>query len=302
MDSIKIGKIGEIACLLEVSGYPKPGNVHRTHDMDDMLYEDFLISSVSIKDKLELVSDNTKRFYPNLLNSISLGSCILGAVEESHYWTNTNTNLGIVMLLVPLAASASVIKNKNEINKIPNILDVILKNSTVDDAIALVKAINLSEAGNMGNVEKFDVNNKDTIDQLIENKINMYDLLVMSQDYDKLSYQLVNKLPLIMDIGLPIYRLASEKYSYNISTIITYMSLLAYCPDTLISRKFGEDTSKKVSNKAKDIIKKFDLSSVEGMDALKSFDKYLIDNNYNPGTTADFTAATLFLGLLEKHL
>ena len=33
MDALEIAKIAQIASALEVSGYPKPGNVHRTRDM-----------------------------------------------------------------------------------------------------------------------------------------------------------------------------------------------------------------------------------------------------------------------------
>ena len=37
-----IAQLGEIAALLEVSGYPKPGNVHRTQNFQNMTYEDFV--------------------------------------------------------------------------------------------------------------------------------------------------------------------------------------------------------------------------------------------------------------------
>ena len=41
MDANEIAKIAQIASALEVSGYPKPGKVHRTRDYDDMEFEDF---------------------------------------------------------------------------------------------------------------------------------------------------------------------------------------------------------------------------------------------------------------------
>jgi len=44
MDPLHVSRIAELASVLEVSGYPKPGNVHRTRDFDDMVYEDFLVS------------------------------------------------------------------------------------------------------------------------------------------------------------------------------------------------------------------------------------------------------------------
>ena len=58
MDALEIAKIAQIASALEVSGYPKPGNVHRTRDYDDMVFEDFIISGIVIGDAIrEACSD-----------------------------------------------------------------------------------------------------------------------------------------------------------------------------------------------------------------------------------------------------
>ena len=54
MDSKTIAKIAQIASALEVSGYPKPGNVHRTRDFEDMEFEDFVISGIVILLKKQL--------------------------------------------------------------------------------------------------------------------------------------------------------------------------------------------------------------------------------------------------------
>ena len=48
----EIAKMAQIASALEVSGYPKPGNVHRTRDFDDMEFEDFVISGIVIGDTI----------------------------------------------------------------------------------------------------------------------------------------------------------------------------------------------------------------------------------------------------------
>jgi triphosphoribosyl-dephospho-CoA synthase len=37
------------------------------------------------------------------------------------------------------------------------------------------------------------------------------------------------------------------------------------------------------------------------LEALKKFDEYLHENKYNPGTTADFTAASIFVSLIDKY-
>ena len=52
MKASEIAKIAQIASALEVSGYPKPGNVHRTRDYDDMEFEDFIISGIVIGDTI----------------------------------------------------------------------------------------------------------------------------------------------------------------------------------------------------------------------------------------------------------
>ena len=38
----------ELALLLEVSAYPKPGNVHRTRDFENTRFEHFLASAVAL--------------------------------------------------------------------------------------------------------------------------------------------------------------------------------------------------------------------------------------------------------------
>ena len=46
MEAKKIAKLAQIASVLEVSGWPKPGNVHRTRNYDDMVFQDFAISII----------------------------------------------------------------------------------------------------------------------------------------------------------------------------------------------------------------------------------------------------------------
>ena len=72
LTSSEIGRLGEIATLYEVAGYPKPGNVHRTQNFKNMYFEDFLVSSVVIKDNLEQVAQKTFKCYPNSLNEVNL--------------------------------------------------------------------------------------------------------------------------------------------------------------------------------------------------------------------------------------
>src|SRR3954454_12501969 len=83
----------QLACLLEVSA-PKPGNVSPGRHFPDARYEDFLASAVAIGDPLSMAGTRP------------LGTTVRLAIEATARWTRSNTNLGIVLLLAPLARAA----------------------------------------------------------------------------------------------------------------------------------------------------------------------------------------------------
>lgn len=297
-----IAQLGEIAALLEVSGYPKPGNVHRTHDFSDMTFEDFLISASILRENLEIVAYNAHKYYPNFLNKIQLGDAILRTVTTTNKIVNTNTNLGISMLMIPISAGCGALQDSENIYNLPNMIDLIMKNTQVDDALALSKAIVISNASGMENkTSKYDVNDANITKEIIANHVNIYDLLKMSASYDKISYELVNGLPIISEYGFSTFIKYDGEYTRNDITLEIFLTILSKVPDTLISRKFGEDIALNVSKKAQNILKKTDIGTDERLTELKQFDKFLMDKKYNPGTTADFTAASLFVGLVDKY-
>jgi triphosphoribosyl-dephospho-CoA synthase len=71
-----------------------------------------------------------------------------------------------------------------------------------------------------------------------------------------------------------------------------YMRLLASRPDTLIARKAGAAAAQAVRVGAREVL--------DGALSLADFDASLrrTDHQLNPGTTADFVAATLLVALL----
>ncbi len=302
LTSQDIANMAQIATLLEVSGYPKPGNVHRTHDMDDLTYEDFLISSITIGSHLEVAASSGRDYYPNMLGQIKVGELILGCIQDTQKLVNTNTNLGICMLLVPLSAAFGALIHEDSISNLPIILNTIIKNTDSDDAIALTKAISMANAGGLEDKTlKYDVNDSNTLDEIRYNHINMYDLLEMSAKYDSISYELINGLPIIRNVGYPTYAKYMDAYSRNDITLEIYLEILASEPDTLISRKYGNRAAKNVSKDARDILHDTSIATDERRKAIEDFDQVLNVNKYNPGTTADLTAASLFVGLTDKY-
>src|SRR3954454_25375863 len=83
----------QLACVLEVSA-EKPGNITPSHDFHDTSYEDMLRSAIAVGPELGRAGER------------GLGQTVLAAVEASRRVAGANTNLGIALLLAPLAKAA----------------------------------------------------------------------------------------------------------------------------------------------------------------------------------------------------
>ena len=290
MKSEEIAKIAQIASALEVSGYPKPGNVHRTRDYDDMVFEDFVISGIVIGDTIRKATTDVDVENPQL------GRYILEAVDETDRWIKNNTNLGIVMMITPIAAAAAISDDFDEIR--PNIVKL-MANTSVDDACDLYDAINIADAGGMGDQNEYDVTSENAKNELRQNKQTMYDVLKISAPWDMLAREMTSDMPAVFEIGYPTYHKLKEEKSLNDACVLTFLTILSQVPDTLISRKYGSDEAMKISLMTRDLLK---LRDADDFDVkLQEFDDYLFENHYNPGTTADLTAASIFVSNLKTH-
>src|SRR5262245_20533997 len=89
--TLSAGQCAQLACLLEVAAR-KPGNVHREVDFDDLHYIDFVLSAVAIGPVLDRATE------------LGVGHTVLECVRRTRQLVRTNTNLGTVLLLAPLAA------------------------------------------------------------------------------------------------------------------------------------------------------------------------------------------------------
>ncbi|MFQ6086363.1 MAG: triphosphoribosyl-dephospho-CoA synthase, partial [Candidatus Bathyarchaeia archaeon] len=74
----------QLALLLEVSAYPKPGNVHRTADLTDLSYEQFLAAIVSMSPTFRSAALRGARCASGELTieEIRVGALIKDAVER----------------------------------------------------------------------------------------------------------------------------------------------------------------------------------------------------------------------------
>src|SRR5215212_11933682 len=129
---------GQLACVLEASG-EKPGNITPRHDFADTSYEDMLRSAVALGPEVGRAAER------------GVGETVLAAVRATRRVSGANTNLGIVLLLAPLARAALLD------GPLRDCLREVLDALTLDDARAAYAAILEAGAGGLDAPVEHDV-------------------------------------------------------------------------------------------------------------------------------------------------
>src|SRR3954447_10684144 len=88
-----VARAAQLACVLELSA-EKPGNITPRHDFADTSYEDMLRSAIALGPELGRAAER------------AVGDTVLAAVNATRRVAPANTNLGIALLLAPLARAA----------------------------------------------------------------------------------------------------------------------------------------------------------------------------------------------------
>lgn len=296
-----------LASLLELSGWPKPGNVHRTSNFANTNFEHFLAGIASFQPNFRKYCERVYQLsFTSDLNykSVELGLFFINAVQEMICWqSGGNVLLGHILILAPLATAATVcLKTKrNGFDDFRGYLSKIINSSSVDDTINLFKAIKLSNPGGLGNIDKYDINDENSIKDLIEDEINLKKIFDLSKEYDLISSEYSTGFTIILEEGLPYFLESfNEFHDLNTATVNTFLYLLSRHPDTLIIRKLGLDAANYVSYHASKILKKGGISTEEGLQLTSKLDAELQKKGgkLNPGTTADLIAGIIFCALI----
>ena len=299
----------QFAILLEVSAYPKAGNVHRTADFGGTRYEHFLASAIaaapSFRQAAEqgvLVSDQKLS-----LNKVAVGSLIKDAVENVASWQHGgNTLLGSIILLTPMAVSAGIThsQGKFSIARLRRNLRSVVEATTPEDAVNLYDAVNIAQPGGLGKAPKLDVTDASSRQRILNEHVSLYDVFKISAPWDSISSEWVNNYRITFNIGYPfLVDQLKVTRDTNTVTVHTFLKILSEVPDTLITRKAGLDKAKEVSTEAQLVLEVGGLTTSEGRKSLQQFDQKLRDpaHKLNPGTTADLTSAALALAILNGY-
>ena len=260
------GTLAQVACLLEVTAR-KPGNVHRFADFDDASYLDFALSAQAIGPAMDEA------------RNIGVGRAALAAVEATRRVVSTNTNLGMILLLAPLAAAYEVgCDLESEVIRVLNGL-------TIDDARYAYRAIRLASPGGLGSAGDQDVVDEPTV--------TLLEAMRLAADRDLVARQYATGYADVFGLALPSLRsVLLRGFALEDAIIHSYLITLKQRPDTLIARKRGVEVAQEVSRRAAEALDSGDFASLDG---------FLRQDGHarNPGATADLMAAALFAALAE---
>jgi triphosphoribosyl-dephospho-CoA synthase len=268
------GRLAQIACLLEVAA-PKPGNVHRLADLAALHLIDFLLSAAAIAEPLDRA-----RFD-------GVGQAVLGSIEATRRVVTTNTNLGIVLLLAPMAAVP-------ETTPLAEGVESVLAATTLDDARAVYRAIRLAQPGGLGAVPEEDVAN--------EPSVPLRAAMSLAAERDSIARQYANGYRQVLDDALPALRDSLQAgRPLDTAIVAAYLSVLARHPDSLIARKYGLARASEVSRRAAELLGAGWPDRERAIRLCAEFDAWLRNpaNRFNPGTTADLVTAALYAALRD---
>ena len=266
-----VGALATLACLWEATA-AKPGNVYRGADFDDLTYADFVTSAAVVGPILERATES------------GVGATVYEGVAATRRAVDSNTNLGILLLLAPLSACGAQLSRDS-------VADV-LENLTPADAEQAYAAIRLAEPGGLGRVDQADVR------QGQRPNLSLLQAMQLAADRDLIARQYANGFGEVFWTAERLARHAAQ-YSLHDAIVRAHVELMSRHPDSLICRKCGEAVAQEASQRAADVLAADDGASFR--QALADLDFWLRSDGHrrNPGTSADLIAAGIFVGLRQ---
>jgi triphosphoribosyl-dephospho-CoA synthase len=275
---LTLGGCASLACIWEATA-PKPGNVYRNADFEDTSYIDFLTSAVAIAPVVDRIAE------------LGVGGVVLAGIEATRGVIGPkNTNLGILLLVAPLAAAPNDLRLRDGVTKV-------LASLNADDCRNVYAAIRLAQPGGLGNANEADVNAE------APPTISLVDAMRLAADRDLVARQYTNNFTETFAVADAIAMHAATR-PLGDAIVRAFIELLAAEPDSLIARKCGLIMAREVSAAAKSVLECLASGDDVYHAVLADFDFWLRSdgNRLNPGTSADIIAAALFVLLRESRL
>ena len=268
---LSTGELAMMACLLEAWA-PKAGNVQPGKGFQGTSLHHFIEAASAITGPLERAAERP------------LGDTILEAVTESREATGQNVNLGIILLLGPLASAAPELEPRAGTRQV-------LENLDSEDCRKIYEAIRIANPGGLGSVETADVNGPPPADLIAA--------MELAAGHDLVARQYANGFEQVFCDGLGwLQEACGDGLDLDDTIVRLHLQFMANYPDSLIARKCGLETAEKAAAGAARVLEGGWPETGTG-ELFEEFDNWLRadGNRRNPGTSADLVAACLFLAL-----
>ncbi len=283
ISGLTAGQIATLACQLEVTA-PKPGNVHRAADFEDVTLIDFLSSGVAIGSAIDAHPVDA-----------GTGDLILDAVKKTRLMTQSNTNLGMILLICPVAKLVQ--------RNIPICVDA-LKKCVAEirgaDCQQVYKAFALSNAGGMGRQANYDVNDASSAPHALLSAMQV------AASFDTIARQYCSGFQDVFEFVLPAIEAGQRRFGHLTSAIVyAHIKTMAEFPDSLIARKLGDEVAAKSAVIARQALEQLtDNDDEDFWRAVGDLDFWLRSDGHrrNPGTTADLIATAVYVGVLSNQI
>lgn len=279
LPTLSLGHCAALACQLEV-GIAKPGNVHPTASFVDLEYLDFVIAGQIIGDLIDGQA------------ALSLGEMIHMAASNTRRALRTNVNLGIVLLLCPLA-KWSMLRGPFDSKGI----DHWLRQLPETDALLIFEAIRIAAPGGLGQASESDVNGP------IQSQMNIVRAMEYSRDRDQIARQWCTGFQDVLHWFAPQLRQSMTNWgSLHRAVIDTHLRWLARESDSLVIRKLGPELGRELQGRAQAVVELLSGDWQRAEPSIAEFDRWLRGDGHrrNPGTTADLICAGLFVLLVNR--
>ncbi|HOO54995.1 MAG TPA: triphosphoribosyl-dephospho-CoA synthase [Methanothrix sp.] len=275
----RVAQAAQLAMLIELSSSPKPGNVDRGHDFEEIKFHHFLISAVSAY----------PIFRDAAIGSEPTGTLIRRAVSSWRSWGLVqNTHFGTVALLVPLAVAAGRDGDlKEEVSRV-------LEETTSEDAVEFYAAFAIAGA-RVAEVEELSLEDPEASDRVRSERRSLLDLMRLSSGHDLVAREWSTGFERSFQLARLLARRVAE-LGTNDGVVMTYLEALAEVPDSLVASKFGLEKALEASMRAGSIL---GFEASETFRLAEELDREFVTEDINPGSTADLIGAALFIALIR---
>ena len=213
---LSIGQCATLACICEATA-PKPGNVHRGADFDDLTYPDMLAAAVAIGPAMETAV------------TCRVGAVVLEAIRATRAAVGTNANLGTVLLLAPLVAVPRA-------TPLADGIGAVLERLEPADARDVYEAIRIARPGGMNRVAEADVN-----DAAAPPPLSLMDAMRLAADRDLVARQFVNGFEQVLgDAARSLADGLELGWTIGQAIVHAQLTLMSRYPDSLIARNAAQ--------------------------------------------------------------